>query len=289
MNTPTTRFTVLDETHRHPELSAHLTAILHTVAPIVRETTGLPLPAEVRFRLLTPRAWRAAVRQNNERIVARDIADLELTPTEITTLRYALKIAGFIPVLTWPLIGAQIMEAADGRTEAVLAPRSLQHSGYLTNEQCLTQMAAHELVHHAQFAARGPIVWETLLHERRGLSRHGGMTVLEGHATWADRQVTTRLYGAPVNHTEQAKRSWRYRLHANIPGMSKLGPRRAFYEQGAQLIAQAVDTYGIDVLNRVWTDTSLLPTTEEITAPDTWARRLAAADPDLAIDPAEQS
>ena len=289
----TTRFTVLDETHRHPELSEQLTAILHTVAPIVQETTGLALPAQVRFRLMTPKRWRICVHQNHERLLARDIADLEMSPKEISQMRRALKIAGpAVLRLTWPLMAAVTMEAADGRLDTVLAPSTLHHGGLLADERYLTRMTAHELVHHAQLTARGPLVWETLFHERRGLTRHGGMTVLEGHAVWADRQVTTHLYGAPVDHTQDARRSWRYRLHAAVPGISKLGPRRAHYEQGVRLITEAVDLHGTDVVNRVWTDAALLPTTEEISDPGTWTRRLAAACPEgpgLTTEPVQQS
>ncbi|MET8983416.1 zinc-dependent metalloprotease [Streptomyces sp. NPDC004539] len=275
---PVTRFTVLDETRRHPGLREQFTTVLHSVAPLVHETTGLALPAQVRFRLLTPKQWRTAVRQKFVRVLARDIADLELTPKEAVQARNAVKAAGFVPVLTWPLVAAVTMEAADGQVETVTAPRTLHHAGFLADERYLTRMTVHELVHHAQFAARGRLVWESLFLERRGLSsRTGGITVLEGHATWADHRITTRLYGTPVDHTRDARRSWRFRLHAALPGASRLGPRLAFYEQGAQLITTTVDMYGTAAVNRVWTDTSLLPTDEEIAAPDTWARRLAAS------------
>ncbi|MEU9405136.1 zinc-dependent metalloprotease [Streptomyces sp. NPDC048281] len=288
-----TRFTVLDDTRRHPELSELLSSILHTVAPIVKETTGLPLPAEVRYRLLTPKEWRNATRHNQQRILARDIADLELKPEEIKAARIAVKISTVVPVFVWPLVFASTMEAADGQVETFLAPRSLHHSGFLTNQQCLTVMNAHELVHHAQFLAREGHVWETFFPARRGIPRrgHSASVLLEGHATWAEQRITARLFGAPVNHRELAKRSWRYRLHAGFPGVRRLGPRLDSYEQGARLITHAVNTCGIDVVNRVWRDASLLPTAEETAAPDTWAQRLAAAseDRDLAVEPVEQN
>jgi hypothetical protein len=47
-----TRFTVLDETQRHPDLAKQIGWILHRVAPTVKEITTLPLPEEARSRLL---------------------------------------------------------------------------------------------------------------------------------------------------------------------------------------------------------------------------------------------
>ncbi len=108
-----TRFTVLDETQRDPDLVKWISLILRQVAPTVNEITGLPLPQEVRFRLVTPQAWREEARQGQHRILARDIADLELTPEEIGGIRGGLKIMGFVPVLVWPLVLASTQEAED--------------------------------------------------------------------------------------------------------------------------------------------------------------------------------
>ncbi|WP_416975812.1 zinc-dependent metalloprotease [Streptomyces sp. 4F14] len=274
---PVTRFAVLDETRRHPDLAEQISAILHTVAPIVTETTGLTVPPDVRFRLITPKQWRTAFRYNAGRILTRDIADLEMTPKEITQMRRVLKIGGIVPVVIWPLIAGVTMEATDGQTETVIAPRTLQHSGYDTSPQCLAQIVAHELVHHAQLAARTDAWEETLFPDRRGRDRLAGPTVLEGHATWADHKITAHLYGTPVNAAQHAKRSRRFRLHAAIARLTRLSLPLSHYEQGFRLIARAVDANGTDMVNQVWTDASLLPTTEEITDPDTWARRLAAA------------
>ncbi|MEX3100913.1 MULTISPECIES: zinc-dependent metalloprotease [unclassified Streptomyces] len=287
-----TRFTVLDETRRHPGLAEQISAILHTVAPLVTQTTGLAVPPAVRFRLLTPKEWRAAYRYNGGRILTRDIADLEMTPKEITQIRRALKISGILPVLLWPLIAGVTMEAADGQVETVMVPRTLQHVGYDTNAQCLTQIVAHELVHQAQLAARAGVWEETLFAGRRGRDPQAGPTVVEGHACWADRDITTRLYGAPVDAAQHARPSRRFRLHKAITDITRLSRLNAHYAQGLRLITQAVGLCGITVVNQVWTDASLLPTAEEITDPETWARRLAAASPagpGLTAEPAGQS
>ncbi|MET7573381.1 zinc-dependent metalloprotease [Streptomyces sp. NPDC005492] len=245
------------------------------MAQHVVETTGLPLPPEIRFRLLTPKEWRSAGLQHRERILQRDIADLELPPEKINAMFGALRISSAFTTLVWPLVLGQTIKAADGRTETTIVPRALHHSGLLADEQCLTQMIAHELVHHAQAEARSGVIWHTFFPTERKISKHGVAVSLEGHASWADQQVTTRLFGRPIDHRQQAPRSWRYRLHDSIPGIRRLGPPREAYEQGARLIAHAVQTHGTDLVNRAWKDSALLPATEEITAPETWCRRIA--------------
>ncbi|MGW3651687.1 zinc-dependent metalloprotease [Streptomyces sp. NPDC000878] len=268
------RFTVVDDTHGHPDLADQVSAILHRVAPTVQEITGLPLPPEVRVRLLTPKAWREELRQNRHRTFARDLADLDLTSAEITAVRVGLKIAAFVPVLLWPLVPAATQQAADTRWETIIAPRALRHCGVLADEPSLHQVIAHELVHQMQAEAHGGTVWDSFFLQKRGTPAPpcSVSTVLEGHATWADQQATTQLLGTPADH-RQARKSWRYRLH-NRDIIRRLVPSRDAYEQGAHLIGHAVAAHGTGVVNHVWNDLSLLPTAEEIAAPEAWTRRI---------------
>jgi len=271
-----TRFTVLDETRRNADLRDQLLKVLGTVAPHVEETTGLPLPTGVRYRLLTPKAWREEYRLDLRRVLARDIADLELTQEEIDRTRTGLKIAGLFPVLVWPLMLANTHRAGDGRRETIIAPKAWRHAGLLADEPALHQVIAHELVHHLQAEARSGEVWKTFFPGKRGIGevpRRSPSFVLEGHATWADRQITTHLFGTPADH-RQTRKSWRYRLHNSLPGIHRLGPSREAYEQGAVLIARAVEAHGTHVVNRVWKDVSLLPDAEEMADPDVWVRHL---------------
>ena len=269
-----TRFTVLDDTQRHPDLAERIDQILRQVAPTVNEITGLPLPAKVRFRLLTPKAWREETRQHRMRILARDIADLELLPAEISAMRLALKLGSFVPVLLWPLVPATTQEAADARWETTTAPRALRHCGVLTDEHFLVQVVAHELVHHMQEEAAGGTVWASLFLPNRGVlaSPKSVSTIVEGHATWAEQQTLTRLFGTAADFREGPK-SWRYRLH-NRNIIRRLGPSREAYVQGSRLIAQAVAELGTGLVNQIWKDLSLLPTAKEITDPAAWIYRI---------------
>ncbi|GAB2966713.1 hypothetical protein GCM10023080_031070 [Streptomyces pseudoechinosporeus] len=270
-----TAFTVLDGTRRHSDLGERISEILHTVAPIVEKTTSLYLPPEVRFRLLPPTMWRDEFRQNRERILARDIADLvDLKPEEIGRVRAALKVTSVVPVLVWPLMLAITVEAADGQSETILAPRALRHGG-VADEPFLHQVVAHELVHQLQAEARSGVVWRTYFPHLREIRPNAVVAIAEGHAQWTDQQVTERLFGEPADHHKQARRSLRYRLHERIPRVRRLGPPRALYEQGARLIARTVEVGGTDLVNRVWKDATLLPTDGEIADPDAWTDRLS--------------
>jgi len=269
-----TRFTVLDDTQRHPDLAERIDQNLRQVAPTVTEITGLPLPAEVRVRLLTPRAWRQEVRQHLHRVLVRDIADLDLLPAEMGGARLGLKIASFKPVLLWPLVPATAQEAADARWETTTVPQALCHSGVLTDEHFLVQVVAHELVHHMQAEAASGAVWASLFLPKRGIlaSPKSVPTVLEGHATWAEQQTLTRLFGTAADFRDGPK-SGRYRLH-NRNIIRRLGPSREAYVQGSRLIAQAVAELGTGLVNQIWKDLSLLPTEKEITDPAAWIYRI---------------
>ncbi|WP_405969111.1 zinc-dependent metalloprotease [Streptomyces sp. NBC_00988] len=268
-----TRFTVLDDTQRHPDLAKGISLILRQVAPTVNEITGLPLPAEVRFRLLTPRGWREESRAGQQRILARDIADLELTAQEISGIQGALKLTGFVPLLVWPLVLASTLEAADGLHETVIAPRALHHGGLLKDEAALHQLVIHELVHAMQAEAGAGAVSATFFPQQRGISAMGVTAAFEGHAAWADQQATTRLLGAPADH-RAAPKSWRYRLHNALPGIRRLGPSPTAYEQRSRLIAQAVAELGTTLVNQIWKNLTLLPAEEEITDPAAWIYRI---------------
>jgi len=272
-----TPFTVRDETGRNAELRDRILGILDTVAPHVAETTGLSLPAEVRYRLLTPKAWRKEFRQNYDRVLARDITELELTPAEIDGIRAELKVVGIVPILVWPLMLANTQRAADGQRETIIAPKTWRHAGLLADEPALHQVVAHELVHHLQAEARSGAVWKTFFPGKRGMGKIPPTSfafVLEGHADWTDRQVTTRLFGTPADH-RQAPKSRRYRLHDGLPGIRRLGPSREAYEHGGVLLERAVEAHGSHTINRIWKDLSLLPTEEEIRDGDSWIARIA--------------
>ncbi|WP_106971870.1 zinc-dependent metalloprotease [Streptomyces xylophagus] len=119
-----------------------------------------------------------------------------------------------------------------------------------------------------------PAVWASLFLPKRGVLAppKSVSTILEGHATWAERQTLKRLFGTAADFREGPK-SWRYRLH-NRDIVRRFGPRREAYEQGSRLIAQAVAELGTGLVNQIWKDLSLLPTEKETTDPAAWIHRI---------------
>ncbi|MFS8201045.1 hypothetical protein ACLVWQ_20435 [Streptomyces sp. CWNU-52B] len=228
-----TIFEVHDETRRNDDLRDRVLGVLDKVVPHVAEITDLPLPAKVRFRLLAPKAWREEVRLYSQRTLAKEIGDLDLEPAEIKAGRVVLKVAGFSLPLVWPLVLGSTQEAEDGQCETIIAPATWRHAGVLASDPALYQVIAHELVHQVQDEARIGAVWTSLFPHKHGLGRASRKSisyVLEGHADWADRMVTTRLFGTPADH-RKARKSLRYRLHDN-PLIRRLGPSREAYELG---------------------------------------------------------
>ncbi|WP_405547666.1 zinc-dependent metalloprotease [Streptomyces phaeochromogenes] len=280
-----TSFTVHDDTRRHDELRERISEILHKVAPDVDATTSLPLPAHVCFRLLTPKAWRHAQVQHAQRILARDIADLDLGPGPIGVVRIAMReTARVTSALTWPLKLATSMEADGGAYETLMAPKALRHAGVLAHEPSLLQVVAHELVHHLQFAAADGTLWTTLFPHLRGIDPRSVTTFREGHAAWTDRHITGRLFGAPVDHRRDGSKSWRYRLHNGLPGIRRLGPSLEAYDRGARFFADVTAATGTDVVNRVWKDATLHPAAGEFADAHAWIGRVADVERKRGLD-----
>jgi len=269
-----TSFTVHNDTRHHDDLRERISDILHKVAPDVETATGLPLPTDVCFRLLTPKARRHAQVQNAQHILDRDTADLLLEPAHITAARISIKISRVTAALVDPLVLATSMEVDGGAYETLMAPISLRHAGVLAHEPSLLQVVAHELVHHLQFAAAGGTVWKSLFPEVRGIDPDSVIAFREGHAAWADRHITARLFGAPVDHRRDASKSWRYRLHNRLPGIGRLGPDRETYRPEFRFFADVSAATGTDVINKVWKDTTLQPTARELFDPEAWLGRV---------------
>ncbi|WP_189858430.1 zinc-dependent metalloprotease [Streptomyces poonensis] len=270
--------TVLDDTQRNSELKESIEQLLIIVAPHVRQLTGLPAPSnEVRFRLLEPKAWRHECGQHTRRVLDRDRAnlDLVLTPEQLEGADIAVKITGFLPAVIWPLFSALTVEAGDGGSETIIAPRALHHTGLVDEAPLLCQLVAHELTHHFQAVAGAP--WRTLFPRERRICPRGAVTLVKGHAHWVAQQVTCRVFGRPVDHHEHAHRSLRYQLAKGVCHLPLFaGVRHDAYLRGVAFVHHVVHERGTDPINRAWNDHTLLPTADEISDPGAWIRRTAA-------------
>ena len=174
----------------------------------------------------------------------------------------------------WPTIGAQVVEFRQGQPELVVLAQAVREAGRLHDEAVLCKIVAHELTHLAQWAADDGAAWRlmrTLYPAERGIADRNYSFLAEGHAYWADREVTTKLLGAPVPIGEISPHATlRYRALAETAQRAKT---LAYFNKATDSVARIIDTEGLNTFNRVWTTPELVPLQAETSTPELWQRR----------------
>ncbi|MEU0382259.1 zinc-dependent metalloprotease [Streptomyces cyaneofuscatus] len=273
---------VLYETSKHGDLHEQVESILDKVVPLVRETTRLELPALVEFRIITPDIWQTDSEADLTGFVSRFRARRPRWQAPAISLVERVSLGHFRKVA--PLLGGVLVMGATTagpaeRSQTMLVPEALRHSGVLSSPHYLTQLVTHELVHHAQnLATHHREVWAT--EKPAALLRAGSIKFLEeGHAYWADQEVTRCLFGEPkdVKDATESARSDIYRDATKDKRIARMAPSRDIYKEGLALVQTAIETVGATSINRVWTDLALLPTKRELKRPELWAERLQRA------------
>jgi len=266
---------VRDETGHNSELAQQIEQILREVAPLVEDVTGLSAPACPIFSLVTPEGLQSAASAWADRVAERDLASEGLSEAEQLEICVLVEASKPMIRLMWPLIMGQTVITDEGPV-SLLCPDGLQHSGVLSDRRFLTQAVVHELAHQPQLENDADLHWQSFLPGRR--TDMAPVFLMEGHARWADEQVTQRLFGTPVD-ADLAPRSELFTAHANLTTMQMLdGGNQQSCGVGSQFIAHVVNAMdGTDTLNRVWKDLGLVPTLEEFRDPDAWLSRVNAA------------
>ncbi|MFI6142442.1 hypothetical protein ACIBCC_30150 [Streptomyces griseus] len=279
-----TNLLVLDETKRHSELCRQVERILEQVAPLVCKTTELELPSVVNFRLITPEQWQADSEAELSGLVQRfrvkrprwqGPAIRMVERVSMSQFRKAAPLLGGVLVM-----GATTVGPAEQST-TMLVPEALQHSGILSSPAYLAQLISHELTHHAQnLASSHREVWATK--KPAAVLRAGTIKSLEeGHAYWADQEVTRLLFGESkdASNIPESATSDAYKQARKDKRITRMGSPRDIYKEGLNLVSPAVEAVGAATLNRVWTDLSLVPTRQEVKHPELWAARLDRLSP----------
>lgn len=282
----------LDETGSHEDLRRQVGGILALVAPLVKPTTGLDLPGLVAVRIVPVETWQSEqAAETARRLWAyRELNSFWKRPG-ITLLGTAS--LGTFRRLSADLGGVMVMGATQpgpgaDESQTLLVPEALEHTGVLSDPEYLTQVIAHELVHHAQNrASRHRANWAA--HTPKTLVGGNGVAFLEeGHARWADQVITRDLFGAAVD-ADSAPKSERYKEVAGRKEIARLKAKLSPYKVGRALVASAIDTVGTQELNAVWSNPLLLPSKDEVadavadlaaeepTRPELWASRLGSA------------
>ncbi len=255
------------------ELGKELAAIAAKVAPLVEQVTDLTLPDTLVIRTMAVPDWTQAHRRKWKRLLTRELGELRPSSDERAQAAQRLKRHLDRRDEFWPTMLGEAVAFEPGCPELVIVPESLRQAGRLDDGPTLYKICTHEMTHLAQYEASGGTVWtvpETFFPHRRGIQGRDFASLVEGHAYWADQQITSQLFGEPVSTDEPSPyASLRYRaLHASPLRMAGVERQRLATDTVAQLIRQE----GVNFFNRVWTDFSLVPMATD-TTPDLWRQR----------------
>ncbi|WP_159072358.1 hypothetical protein [Streptomyces sp. CMB-StM0423] len=263
----------------HSELADRLRTIIAQCEPLVAETVGMGLPAELTIRMFNPRAWRTRVMDNMRGMFAEEVRALTPDPLAVKNAYRQLRVQGVGLRLTWMLFGPRTVTLPDGTREIWFMPDSARHAGIYHHDE-LTLAFAHELIHPAQHH-RSPELLATFgtpFPQQRGLAGRAVMPFVEGHATWGGIRIATEVLGhAPEkNGPDRQTPSRRFRFwHRGFRDS-----RKATYEDPVAFFTQVIEGtdeepgLGVDRFNGVWADIDCFPTTEEMSNAKRWLERV---------------
>lgn len=259
---------------RFDALVDRLAAVTEQTAPVVMAVTGLSLPDTVVIRTMTVRNWRAVHRRQDRVRLRVEARELRPPRSSRRSAKAQAAASGFSRHIVWPSIGAQVVDFGHGRPEIVILPQALQEAGRLDDERVLQKVIAHEMTHLAQYAIADGSLWvlmNTRYPDQRGIGDRDYSFLLEGHAYWADQQVTTKVLGAPVPTAEISPHATRrYRALAET---SQRNESLAYFEAAADSVGRIIEAQGLNAFNRIWTAPELVPLRSESSTPELWQQR----------------
>ncbi|MFI1408926.1 hypothetical protein ACH4Y0_03165 [Streptomyces sp. NPDC020707] len=259
------------------ELGKRLWDIAEETAPLVEAVTQLRLPEPAVIHLMTLDTWKKAHEESSLRRLHAEAAELDVTTT--AKLKAKLKRSAHLGTrfAFWPMMLGEAVELTPGKPELVIVPDALRHAGVVHDDRVLHKILAHEMTHLAQYAADSGAIWadeETYFPEQRGVADRAHMFLIEGHAYWADREITTKIFGEPVTTEEispDATGQYRKLAERSMPKKAKASQARSL-----EAVTHLITTQGLDAFNRIWRDRTLIPTRAEAAEPALWIERMAA-------------
>ncbi|MFJ3779812.1 hypothetical protein ACIPX0_49940 [Streptomyces sp. NPDC090075] len=263
---------------RYDRLAERFKTIADETLPLVESITELPLPPVVTIRLMAPRAMRKSHTRRRRRLWWSEALELGASAADMRQGLAVIKAHTKNDRQTWFLIGAQSVLFTPGQPEIAVIPRALWEGGVLNDERFHYTTVAHEATHLAQYTATQGKAWadmDTLFPHLRGIADRDYRFLLEGHAYWADSQITAKLLGPPEDSTWPSPHaSLRFKTLATASRKSQGGSYR---EHTAPSVEAIVDEYGLARFNTVWERLpELVPTRAETQRPAEWANRFRA-------------
>ncbi|MFE9601474.1 hypothetical protein [Streptomyces hokutonensis] len=262
---------------RFDALAERIEAIAVETLPLVEAVTGLPLPDPVVIRTMTVRNWTREHRRSTKRLLLSETE--QLSPSFRDMRAAALLRKGRLKThrKLWPAIGGQAVLFEPGQPELVFLPEALRHGDRLEDTPFLNKALAHEQTHLAQYVASDGAAWaaqDTFYPALRGVAGLAYGLLHEGHAYWADQQITTKIFGEPVT-TDEASPHASARFLKVFASPQRLAAGE-LYRRAVDNVARIINAEGLDAFNAVWTTPDLVPTAGE--AADglaTWPARFA--------------
>lgn len=245
------------------------------VAPLVEEVTGLRLPPRPVIRVARVTEMIHAHGQAQEHQLERDARELDLNGRTVAQLRSELTAQHRLYAAMWPLRSAQIIWNPAGIPEIWYPPKTAAHADRVSD--FVYQVMAHELTHLAQSTA-GPLNILRTSHFRqlRGVANLALDEISEGHASWADREVSRHFLGHVPNEDDPQDRSRPSRFYRRAASVfaNQRATTLACYDRGEAFVTRVVEKTGSpQVLDHIWSHPQHAPTHQEITDPFTWLAR----------------
>ncbi|WP_030660955.1 hypothetical protein [Streptomyces rimosus] len=289
MTTPETPETPICEVRQeagreHDALGARIAALAETAAPVVEAVTGLPLPVRPLLRLVTVEALIATRREHTDAMMHRlrgeGYGQQLVDEAEFARARERFDNGERGLAANWKNIQAISYEDARMRPQILIIARSVVHHGH--DDDQLLRTIAHELTHLAQHRATGgraldfvmsPYGYGMRMPGTKELAHCAARFLIEGHASWADHQVTTQLIGQPLGwHTD--------------PTTDEQRATKRLYDDGCAFVATAIDQVGLESFNATWRHLrTSCPVETEVDDVTGWLRRNYIPTPTMAASP----
>jgi hypothetical protein len=242
------------------------------VLPVVEEVTHLPVGKPPVIRLVTPEAWHEARAAYTERIIMRDVRDFGFPDSAVDVFRRLAEPSRHESL--WRLIEGTVVETEDWQPEILLVPDALSEWG--VEDDGLTKIIANTLArvaHHRAGDGNAFLAHTTLFRGARGWPDIATGHALDGHARWADSEVTTRLLGRKIGMRTGRESPDLTTLMTVVNKDADGETPQAVQEAGAVWAVDVVTLAGVDTLNLAWADPALMPARHEIADPETWVAR----------------
>jgi hypothetical protein len=246
------------------------------IAPHVSAVTALPLPETLTIRIVTVPEWMRLWEQEDEQLLAAEVAALSPPEEEVQHARAVLLARR--DAHSRMAAGAQTVRYAQAEASIVVLADNLRlrrlRDGIWSTEY-VRRMLAHELAHVGQYTAGGEgyrLVRGTPFLGRRQHADRAWCFAEEGYAVWAEELVTARTGGSRQAPEDDGVLSARW-SSAQRQRMDR------WYADAGQAVGEVIALCGLRTVNRIWTQPSLMPTTAEERDHVAWQRRLLGIPP----------